>query len=132
MGAYDDDDDDDDDDAAVAATDAGKAEPPAADVIAQGAVCWQQCYDANSGSHYYWNFQTNEVRWDCPPELQAAYTSGDEPGGGAPAEAEADAASEDTKAAVAGFLASVEATSDEPAPTVHERVAGFLAELDEQ
>ncbi|XP_013787959.1 formin-binding protein 4-like [Limulus polyphemus] len=29
---------------------------------------WHQCYDENSGYSYYWNTQTNEVTWVCPPE----------------------------------------------------------------
>jgi len=31
---------------------------------------WQQCYDQTSGYPYYWNTATNQVRWDCPPELR--------------------------------------------------------------
>ncbi|XP_076369814.1 uncharacterized protein LOC143256452 isoform X2 [Tachypleus tridentatus] len=29
---------------------------------------WHQCYDENSGYSYYWNTETNEVTWVCPPE----------------------------------------------------------------
>ncbi|GBN95337.1 hypothetical protein AVEN_133852-1, partial [Araneus ventricosus] len=33
------------------------------------AYCpWQEICDSSTGYSYYWNVQTNEVTWDCPPE----------------------------------------------------------------
>lgn len=33
-------------------------------------TAWQECYDSTSGYSYYWNVDTNEVRWEIPPEYQ--------------------------------------------------------------
>ena len=31
---------------------------------------WSELYDQVSGYPYYWNPNTNEVRWDKPPEFE--------------------------------------------------------------
>jgi len=30
---------------------------------------WQECMDSATGQPYYWNTVSNQVRWDCPPNL---------------------------------------------------------------
>ena len=30
---------------------------------------WMECIDNTSGYPYYWNRETNEVKWDRPPEM---------------------------------------------------------------
>lgn len=36
---------------------------------------WSVLYDQVSGYPYYWNSQSNEVRWDKPLELEKAANS---------------------------------------------------------
>ena len=30
---------------------------------------WQQCLDDDTQCYYYWNYETNEVTWEIPPEF---------------------------------------------------------------
>lgn len=40
--------------------------------VDMGVYClWQECRDDSTGYSYYWNMQTNEVTWECPPEYLA-------------------------------------------------------------
>ncbi|KAF8790207.1 Formin-binding protein 4 like protein [Argiope bruennichi] len=40
--------------------------------VAPNTYCpWQEICDSSTGYNYYWNVQTNEVTWDCPPEYAA-------------------------------------------------------------
>ncbi|XP_035212562.1 uncharacterized protein LOC118186561 [Stegodyphus dumicola] len=40
--------------------------------LAEGIYCpWQEICDETSGYNYYWNTQTNEVTWECPPDYEA-------------------------------------------------------------
>merc|ERR1712037_244361 len=36
---------------------------------------WMECVDSTSGYPYYWNRETNEVKWDRPSELPPISTS---------------------------------------------------------
>lgn len=36
---------------------------------------WQEVWDDNSGCHYYWNTQTNEVSWELPNYLASQVQS---------------------------------------------------------
>ena len=38
---------------------------------------WQMCLDDNTNCYYYWNTETNEVRWDPPPLSQPDVTTSD-------------------------------------------------------
>ena len=38
---------------------------------------WSVLYDQATGYPYYWNPQTNEVKWDKPPELEVESTTSD-------------------------------------------------------
>ena len=45
---------------------------------AQDRTLWSVLYDQATGYPYYWNQQTNEVRWDKPPELEETSRPGEQ------------------------------------------------------
>lgn len=33
-------------------------------------AAWQLCYDENTGYNYYWNVETNEVKWEISGSIE--------------------------------------------------------------
>ncbi|EOD38303.1 hypothetical protein EMIHUDRAFT_224677 [Emiliania huxleyi CCMP1516] len=99
LGAYHDDEDEDE----SGPTDGSAPQSIAAESEWCAWGAWERCHDPASSAYYFWNTETNEVRWTAPEPPPAASVAAAQPEA---AEPERTTPAADTTASAAGIAAA--------------------------